>query len=271
MEIVDIHTHPRYPDRFSKPPEEMASITLARMDRAGIAISGILGHVDPHQSIESVRQGNNYTAATIKACPSRFFGLCFINPAHPSAFIEEEIDRCMQNPGFRGIKLEVDVNCRDPRLDLVLLKAIEHDAPVLHHAWYINPWLNPNDPWQANRSEPHDIAHLARRHPQAKIIMPHLEGCGIRGILDVAELENVWIDTSGAQPFTGTLEFAVEAIGSSRILFGSDMFIRSLASQLGRVFGSAIEEEDREKILHLNARSLFGLPKGANRQFAQAL
>ncbi len=261
MNIIDIHIHPRHADRSSASGAEMAEIMIGRMDRAGVAISGILGTVQPYQDAASVRSGNDYTKATVAAAPDRLFGLCFANPALPRAEVDAELDRCLQAPEFRGIKLERDIVSRDARLDVVMEAAIRHNVPVLHHSWYVNTWTLNEEALhsQAGRSEPHDIADLARRFPEAKIIMAHLEGCGIRGILDVAELENVWIDTSGAQPFTGTLEYAMETIGSSRILYGSDLFGRGAESQLSRILATPLAPEDRANILYRNAQVLFDL------------
>ena len=262
--MIDIHTHPEYfkcgEERLSIP--EAIDTMLAPMNAFGVRLCGLLGfNVLPFQDEEEVRTVNNHTAAMIAARPDRFFGFVFINPLSSPDFLNEELDRCLQLPGFRGIKLELDMNCRDRRLDPVMAKAIEYSVPVLHHSWDLNPWCMSEDElkMQENRSEPHDIADLARRFPEAKIIMAHLEGCGVRGILEVADLENVWIDTSGSQPFTGTLEFAVKTIGSSRILFGSDLLGRGLSGQLGRIMGARIAEEDREKILSANARTLFNI------------
>lgn len=262
MNIIDIHTHPVRTTEAGAilSVRDSADLMLCHMDRGSVAMSGLLGYdVAPFQSMEAVSTVNNFTCSLIEEERERFFGLCFINPALPESYVADELDRCLEKPEFRGIKLELDVNCRSQRLDLVMEKAIKYQVPVLHHSWYINLWQNGSNRWQENRSEPHDIADLARRFPSVDIIMAHLEGSNIRGILDVAELENVWIDTSGSQPFSGTLEFAVKEIGSHRILFGSDLFLRGLASQLGRILGSSLRQADLEAILFQNAQRLFGL------------
>jgi predicted TIM-barrel fold metal-dependent hydrolase len=262
MQIIDIHTHPEFYNRNKEPLSisEAVEMTVHHMDGFGVQLSGLLGYdVSPGQSEESVRKVNDHTAAMVAASPDRLFGFAFINPACSAGFIREELDRCLQTPGFLAIKLEIDVNCRSALLDPVMQKAIQYDLPVLHHSWYLNTWsMGPAEQdFQKGRSEPHDIADLARRFPRAKIIMAHLEGSGIRGVLDIADLENVWIDTSGSQPFSGTLEFAVETLGSSRILFGTDMLGRGMPSQLGRILGSRLTPEDRDNVLFRNARSLF--------------
>lgn len=262
MRIIDVHTHQEYFDRKKEPLGAAKSVemTVQHMDAYGVRLSGLLGHdVMPGQSEDSVRKVNDFTAELVAFRPDRFFGYVFINPGCSPGFVEEELDRCLRTPEFAGIKLEIDVNCRSPLLDPIMRMAMQYDVPVLHHSWYLNPWSisQAELELQRHRSDPRDIADLARRFPDAKIIMAHLEGCGIRGILDVAHLENVWIDTSGSQPFTGTLEFAIETIGARRILFGTDMLGRGMPSQLGRIEGTRLSKEDRENILFRNAMSLF--------------
>lgn len=262
MRIIDVHTHPEYLDKHKRSlgAEESARMTLRHMDVFGVRLSGLLGYdVMPGQSPESIRKVNDFTAKIVQLHPDRFFGFAFVNPTIPGGFVEKELDRCLSTPEFRGIKLEIDINCRSPLLDPIMRKAIRYDVPVLHHSWCLNPWSMCAEEiqMQQGRSEPPDIADLARRFPDAKIIMAHLEGCGIRGILDVADLSNVFIDTSGSQPFSGTLEFAVETVGSRRILFGTDMLGRGMPSQLGRIEGSRLSREDRENILFRNAETLF--------------
>lgn len=258
--IIDIHTHQPtpYPGKTITDAESARAI-LEQMDSFGVAISGLLGHVIAGQTADEMRASIRQTRDVVKQAPDRLFGMVFVNPAVPADILAEELDRNLQTPQFRGIKLELDVNSRDKRLDLVMEKAIQYGVPVLYHSWYLNTWSmsQAERDYQGNRSEPHDVADLARRFPEARVIMAHLEGSGLRGILDVADVPNVWIDTSGSQPFTGTLEFAVETLGSKRILFGSDLMGRSLESQLGRIFGANLAEDDLENILRANARELF--------------
>lgn len=263
--IIDVHTHQPSPHfGYEVPAGESARLHLEQMDQFGVAVSGLLGQVRPGQTVEEMRESILLTREVVRQAPDRLFGMVYINPAAPEDVVRGELDRHLQTPHFRGIKLELDVNCRDSRLDVVMEKAREYRVPVLHHSWYVNTWaLGPADlEVQRNRSEPADVADLARRFPDVRIIMAHLEGSNIQGILDVADLPNVWIDTSGSQPFTGTVEFAVETIGSRRILFGSDLIVRSLESQLGRIYGSNLSDEDRENILHRNAEELFGIRGG---------
>ena len=61
-------------------------------------------------------------------------------------------------------------------------------------------------------------------------------------------------------PFAGRLEFALEKLGADRILYGTDLVIRDIPAQLGRILGAEMSATDRDKILYANAAKLLGLP-----------
>ncbi|PIZ14094.1 MAG: amidohydrolase [Elusimicrobia bacterium CG_4_10_14_0_8_um_filter_37_32] len=252
MIIIDIHTH--FYVRDKKKIESIDKIVqLAK--RFGIEKICVLGDVtrygyDPDE--DGIRKINDLTISMVRKYPNVFIGFCFLNPKNSKKFIYQEIERCVIKEGFKGIKLEVAVNARDKRLNPIINKAEELNVVVLHHAWYKTVGK------VFNESDPSDIAVLAARFPKVKIIMAHLTGCGIRGVLEIQSFPNVYVDTSGSQPFSGIVEYAVEKIGARRLLFGSDMPYRDFSSQLGRIYGAKIKESERRLILGLNAQYLLG-------------
>ena len=152
-----------------------------------------------------------------------------------------------------GIKLWVAVHATDPRLDPIMERAAQLGIPVLHHSWY------KMTEYAYNESNPAEIADLARRHPNVNIIMAHLAGVRWRGILDVEDCPNVYVDTSGGQPEGGLVEFAVQRLGAERVVFGSDWPLRDFAVQKARVTGARISEAEKELILGRNVQRLLGL------------
>jgi predicted TIM-barrel fold metal-dependent hydrolase len=113
---------------------------------------------------------------------------------------------------------------------------------------------------RAFHSDPEDVATLAARFPDVRIIMAHLTGCGVRGVLAVKAHRNVVVDTSGAAPESGLVEFAVAQLGAQRVLYGSDAPIRDFAVAIARITGSALDAATKRKILHDNAAALLRLP-----------
>ncbi|MEC8933001.1 MAG: amidohydrolase family protein, partial [Candidatus Latescibacterota bacterium] len=82
-----------------------------------------------------------------------------------------------------------------------------------------------------------------------------------RGVEEVVDCDNVYVDTSGGDPEWGMTELAVERLGAHRVVFGSDAPIRHFGVSLAKVLGADLDEAQKERILWANLRSI--LPQGA--------
>jgi predicted TIM-barrel fold metal-dependent hydrolase len=259
--IIDVHVHTRSPNFVYDPQEMQASLRLARragIDRmvqlhnlAGYSAAG--GHDNQHPSPEDVRRSNDLVMRIVREHPDCYSGFCYLNPAHEERFILEEIERTVVQGNLCGIKLWVAVHATDARLDPLMQRAAELGIPVLHHAWYKANGMEPDESTAAM------IADLARRHPRTSIIMAHLGGVRQRGVLDIKPYPNVVVDTSGAQPIAGLVEYAVAELGSERVVYGSDWPIRDYAVQIARVKGAHISEQAKRLVLGENAARLLRL------------
>ena len=250
--IIDFHTHVSIGEGREETVEGLDR-TLALAHRANIDKIVLLGNVfrgGIRGNAEAVRAANDETIRFVAHRPDQVYGFCYVNPLLDPGFLREEISRCISEGGFRGIKLEADMNVRDGRMATVMEEALKHGVPILQHAWYKTTAK------EERESDPLDIADLAERYPENIIIMAHLAACGIRGVLDVERFENVYVDTSGSQPFAGFVEYGVEKLGADRIVFGSDITGRDFGCQLAKVTNADISNGDREKILWKNALRL---------------
>ena len=149
-----------------------------------------------------------------------------------------------------GIKLWVARRAIDPGLDPIMERAVALDVPVLQHAWEktTGNLIGESFPW--------DVADLARRHPTARIIMAHLNGCGFRGLEAVADCPNLVVDTSGGDPDSGMVEAAVNVLGTERVVYGSDAPIRHFAVQMGKTLGTDLSDAAKRDILWNNTARL---------------
>lgn len=245
--IIDIHGHPY----FDEPRQRVECIDgiVREARRLGIDRLALLGNVVRfgfRQNARQVRLVNDLTLAMQRRHPDFLIGFCFLNPKLDRPFLAREIERSLEG-GLRGIKLECDVDARDRRLDFVMQQAMAYDVPVMQHTWYKTVQKVDGE------SSPADLADLARRFPKATIIMAHLSGGGMRGIMDVQRFPNVCVDTSGGQPVAGLVEYAVKHLGAERVLFGSDAPLRDFATQLGRIHGARLTAAQRRLILGGNA------------------
>lgn len=241
--IYDIHTH-----NFASGNREL----FGEAEKHGISRVLLLGDVLRHceaQSAEQVREINDDTIADVKKYRDMADGFCYINPALPADFIREEVTRCFA-AGLKGVKLEISLCCSNPKLDDLMAVLKEYDRPLLHHCWFKTVGK------YGEESDPSDIAILAKRHPEVKIVMAHLCGCGYRGVEYIADLPNVYVDTSGGQPENGFLQYAVKRIGAGRLLYGSDAPCRDFGCQLHKVLDAGLSSADMEKILYTNAVEL---------------
>ena len=89
--------------------------------------------------------------------------------------------------------------------------------------------------------------------------MAHMTGVGRRGVQDVEDLPNVYVDTSGGWYDSEMAEYAVRHVGQDRVLYGSDYPGRDYAPQVGRVEGANLPPEIKEKVLWRNAAALLKL------------
>lgn len=248
--IIDAHIH--FPMGRVQSLEEIAK-TIETGRSLGIEKFWNLGDVlrhGPFPTQEQIEEINDLTIQTVKEFPNELVAFCFLNPTHDPGFIKNEVDRCFELEAFKGIKLEISLNCRDERLNFLMDLLLQKQAVLLHHSWYLSKKT------QVEASEPHDVAFLARKFPEAKIVMAHLAGCGIRGVQDIKNCKNVLIDTSGGQPIAGLVEYAVKELGADRVLYGSDVPGRDFTCQLARVMGADISDSDKELILSKNAERI---------------
>ena len=253
--IIDIHIHMASADCRYDAADVAECRRLARLagiDRA-VYLFNLADSGGYNPSPDDVRRSNDLGLRLVTEHPDFFLGFCYLNPAHDPAFSLAEIERCVARGPLHGLKLWVSVHATDPRLDPIMARAAELGVPVLHHAWYKATG------YAFNESTPSEIADLARRHPRVTIIMAHLAGGGWRGVQDVKACPNVVVDTSGAQPQAGLVEYAVRELGVERVLFGSDWPIRDFATQRARVTGARLTARERAQILGLNAARLLGI------------
>ncbi|HHV81646.1 MAG: amidohydrolase family protein [Dictyoglomi bacterium] len=256
MNIIDIHVHPELEDQDYSLTEKMIGLAK-RYGVKHICLLGDVLHFGYDPSEEQIRKINDQTIELVEKWSDFFFGFCFLNPKHPEEFMQQEAGRCFKNKNFKGIKLEVAVNARNKHVEKVMRIARNMNIVVLLHSWSTEIIDN-----REHQSDPEDIAYLASHFPDVKIIMAHVTSARERGVLAIKPFSNVWVDTSGGQPIAGTIEYAVEKLGSERILFGSDAPGRDFSAQLGKIYGSNISEYAKRSILGENARKLLGITDG---------
>ena len=182
-------------------------------------------------------------------------GLVWANPRVPGN-IEESIE-LLDDPTFLGVKLHPLLDAylpNDPALHPLMEVVAERRLPVLVHCGHEIFTL----PWS--------IEELAVAFPDANVIFGHM-GLGnivyVNACIDIAcRRENVYLETSG-MPQHRKIAEAVERVGPTRVLYGSDAPFHHPAVEIHKIRVSGLPEELLERVLYTNARDLFRTEDGA--------
>ena len=105
----------------------------------------------------------------------------------------------------------------------------------------------------------HHALDIATTYPNIKVIMAHMGGTDTtickKAVKDSSDYNNVYFDTSGiTTPYI--IEYAVDHLGSKRILFGSDAPWCSFNAMYHTVLDAAIPEDDKKNIFTDNFETL---------------
>jgi hypothetical protein len=102
-----------------------------------------------------------------------------------------------------------------------------------------------------------NVANLALKYPEARIIMAHLGANSYRELKPIRKCKNVWTDYSGTLFRRDELDYAKETLGAERLLFGTDMDLASFLLKLGQLDDSNFTPGEREMVLYKNALTVF--------------
>ena len=156
--------------------------------------------------------------------------------------------------GFKGIKLHPDFQKFSVNDEAVfgIYRAAQGKFPILFHA----------GDYRYKYSNPALLAEVAKKFPKLNMICAHFGGYSEWDDLAVYDgLENVFFDTSSAL-FCLEPKVAVEWIrrfGADKYCFGTDYPMWNAVDEMRRFGNLKLTDEEREKILSLNAKRIFDL------------
>ena len=205
LDFFDAHTHLGHadPDGYTATPEEI----VAGLDRGGQRRALIF----PMQEPDGYAGPNDRAIAAAHGSGGRLEALARIDPKLGEAALVEA-KRCLA-AGARGFKLHPRSDAFDmphPVVERVVALAHENRAPVLFHAGRGFPGLG------------EEVATMARRHPDARLILAHAGISDIGHLADVvAEAPNIFFDTSWW--LVSDMLTLFGTVPPGRILYASDM------------------------------------------------
>lgn len=221
-ELFDLHVHigQNDPDGYTLSPAEL----VAELEGVGAR-----GAVFPMQEPAGYRSANDRVLEAAAASDGRLVPFCRLDPMRTPV---SELERCLE-AGARGVKLHPraeNFGLSHPMIDPIVAICHEHRLPLIVHAGRGIPALAS------------DALDLARRHPDARIVLGHAGICDLNWIWRrIAETPNLFFDLSWWHP--SDLLALFRLIPPGQLLFASDLpyftptFTATLAVRFARQAG----------------------------------
>jgi predicted TIM-barrel fold metal-dependent hydrolase len=234
--VVDAHCHlGAHPLTFL--PRNAAEGLVRTLDRVGITQACIFSTLATRVD---ARGGNSLSLAAARAFPDRLLAYGLVDPCRSGRETEVELQRCFDE-GMRGIKLHTGLSeypFDGPGYAPAFAFADTHRLPLISHGV----------------GTPETLRRVARAHPQAHLIVAHTGGGGASfrsgGYYQVAAEEpNVYLDTASSVGGFGVFAAVVRAVGTGKLVYGSDMPVVCATHQIGRVLLAPISDDDKRRIL----------------------
>ncbi len=245
--IVDGHNHlgdvPAL--GWHQSPEEL----LEEMNRNHVDRAVVCPQTYPQSTVLSVnQQDNDFIAGCMKAHPDRFVGFGVSTPYSGPNKGAVEAERALTELGLGGIKLHQRYHAYHLRPDMIgsiLEVCAAAGAPVLIHSGDV-------------RSHPSLVGNLAQAFPKVTVIMAHMGQNYYPDAIEAAKLApNLILETSGAGP--EAVKSAVQAIGSSRVVYGTDTPFLPISVAQRAIREAGLSEADSRAVLGDSLARLLGL------------
>jgi predicted TIM-barrel fold metal-dependent hydrolase len=195
-------------------------------------------------------EGNRHLAEEMRRHPDRIIGYCSIPSHHFGQKAVDEVQRCYEVYGMRGLKVwhqtagigsyTLLTSINEPQMVPIFEKAAELGMLVLAH------------------STPDECVGLSQKVPTVRLLMAHMGGCPTamgdwhKAIEAARRCPNIMLDTASSQSDMGYLEAAVAAVSAKRVIFGTDMPFIDPFFGLAKVDSAELTDEQKELILAWN-------------------
>jgi predicted TIM-barrel fold metal-dependent hydrolase len=254
--IFDAHTHVGPSLFYEKPlyPGVVGADLVAIMDRVGIDKACVFApywigggeFVDP-----DFDQANRAVYEATKEFPDRLIGYGRVNPKLGRKALDE-LERCIQDYRFRGLKLHPDTEGYDT-------SCLEIMAPIYERMVEAN-WVSFYHTGYAPTCQPALFVPLAKAFPSVPIILAHI---GYRYWEDAAlvarEFRNVYLETAGNST-PSTINGAIRVAGADHVLFGTDSPYHDPQYCIDKVeLLPDLTDEERKLVMGGNMARLLGM------------
>lgn len=252
MKIFDFHLHPGY-DFHAEALSPAAFEQGLRAHGIGFCAGSVIRKADskqpPEAYAEILPRLNREAFALSQQLPHFYTPGIHVHPDHVALSCREIEQYAAKGVRFVGELVPYLMGWSDygdKRLIEILRVAQSKQMTLSFH---------PN-------KRPEDMLALIRALPHMPIVVAHLDGYGLYefAIETMQRCENVYFDISAhGATRAGMLRDAVQRVGASRILFGTDYPGYSPAPFLCAVREAGLSEREQAQILCENAERLLGI------------
>ncbi|RKO94315.1 hypothetical protein BDK51DRAFT_35815 [Blyttiomyces helicus] len=253
----------------------------------------------PEHCLDLAKYLNDHIAQTCALYPQKFVGLATLPMQSPKLAVQE-LRRCVEELNLPGIQIGSHINewnLDSPELEPVWTACEELDVAVFVHPWdmdnkgrmakYWFPWLIGMPCESTIAISSLIFGGVLERHPKLRVCLAHgggsfpytlgrLEhGFNCRPDLvatnckknPMSYLGRIWCDSLVHDQ--DALTFLVKKMGIDRVMLGSDYPFPLGEQSPGKLVAEStdLSEEDKEKILGLNALKFLGLDRSASNFF----
>jgi len=250
--------------------EDLAKRWLSELDAKNVSRVALIASVPGDE--ESV-------AAAVKSAPDRFVGFFMLNPKEPGA-----VDRAKNGVSELGLR----TICLFPAMHhfkadsdectSIFEVAADEGANVFVHCGKLSlgvkKKLDLPQPFDMSLGDPMAVARTAEKFTSVPVIIPHFGAGQFKETLSAAkQASNIYLDTSSTNSWIEkhsgydlkkVFEESISAIGSERLLFGSDssFFPRGWNAEIYQTQKAVLDadiftDQDRENIFSSNFDRLF--------------
>jgi len=236
-------------------------------------------NVDRGVLIASVPGDEESVAVAVKRHPSRVVGAFMVNPAAPDlgrriemAFDVHHMQMACLFPAMHGVPID------DARVEIVFAAAEARKRAVFIHCGLLSIGMRQKlglaSRFDLRLGDPLAVAAMASRYPTVPVVIPHF-GAGLfpETLMAASSAKNIYLDTSSSNSWVkfhpgltlrAIFSAALDSVGPSRILFGTDssFFPRGwqvgvYESQLALLEDLGVESADRQRIFGGNFSQVF--------------
>jgi uncharacterized protein len=248
--IIDSHVHYGGSDLFDSIIDEKTLMESMKKNNIDACIVQPL----PEHTIEDARSAHNEIYRLSQKYHGKIYGLACINPNLSKKEVIQELERCINEYSFVGIKCHTICHAVSPlsdRGDLLFRTADRLGVPVVVHTGKGIPFSCPSL----------NIVK-ARQYPGLKIILAH---AGMHLLMEDAytaakECKNIFLETSWTP--AEDIEWLIRKLGSEKIMMGSDIYNASCYNQaveLEKYRVLDLKPKEKENCLFKTANSVFDL------------